>query len=711
MCLFFGSAIDIWKGLIVILQVAFGLGMVIFVHELGHFLVAKFCGVKCEKFYVGFDPAIKIGPISLPRSLFKFRSGETEYGLGIIPLGGYVKMLGQDDNPANYQKESERIRVEGNSDIVPDEDSVAETNSKNKSEEKVEIELDPRSYPAKSVPRRMAIISAGVIMNIFFAAIFAIIAYRAGVKYTPCVVGATVPGHPAWKAGLQPGDHIIQIGRNGEPNPQLRFDNDLRRNVLFSNSDSYIDFLVQRDMTVTWFELRPTASTDQGEKRLQIGVSPAMSNVFLTQLQRNGQKELKNAEEKDDQLQRGDVVIAVNDKPIENGLQLQFELANRADQEIQLTVERQNNHETKQLDIIIEKRPLRQLGLVMQMASVTDVRDGSVAAEAGIKTGDRIIAYNGLPAGDPMTLPERMRQLVGQSVEIELLRDDESLTVQLTPQSPNTLVYSLDPGCPVPMKSLGLIYTVTNTVQEVVPGSPAEEVGLQPGDEIVAAEFIPTEDQEREEEKRIGGLEPIEISSDTKNWPHLFYRLQEVLPNTKIKLTYHRPDNTEQTVVLKAVESDEWFLARRGLIFEYNSDVLRIKSWNWAFQYGLQQTWNDLCFVLVILKKVATGGISPTSFGGPGMIVAAAGTEATQGLGRFLLFLTLLSANLAVINFLPIPVLDGGHMVFLAAEGIRGKPVDERLQFQLTIVGLVFILGLMVFVIGLDISRFANWFL
>ena len=76
----------------VILQVALGLGFVIFVHELGHFLVAKACGVKCEKFFLGFD----VGGMKLA----SFKWGETEYGIGALPLGGYVKMLGQDDNPA-----------------------------------------------------------------------------------------------------------------------------------------------------------------------------------------------------------------------------------------------------------------------------------------------------------------------------------------------------------------------------------------------------------------------------------------------------------------------------------------------------------------------------------------------------------------------------------------------------------------------------------
>ncbi len=86
----------------VILVVALGLGAVIFVHELGHFLVAKACGVKCEKFMIGFD----IGGYKLSR-----KWGETEYGIGILPLGGYVKMLGQDDDPAHIADEMKRCEV------------------------------------------------------------------------------------------------------------------------------------------------------------------------------------------------------------------------------------------------------------------------------------------------------------------------------------------------------------------------------------------------------------------------------------------------------------------------------------------------------------------------------------------------------------------------------------------------------------------------
>src|SRR5215212_11884224 len=105
-----------WLGmkLLAWLGVAAGLTFVIFVHELGHFLVAKACGVKCEKFYVGFDFLefkIPFTNWKIPRSLLKFQWGETEYGIGSLPLGGYVKMLGQDDDPRNAEHEAARIRA------------------------------------------------------------------------------------------------------------------------------------------------------------------------------------------------------------------------------------------------------------------------------------------------------------------------------------------------------------------------------------------------------------------------------------------------------------------------------------------------------------------------------------------------------------------------------------------------------------------------
>ena len=147
---------------VIVLKVAIGLGLVIFVHELGHFLVAKWCGVKCEKLFVGFDVPIKLGwgrwGIPLPAALWRKQWGETEYGVGIIPLGGYVKMLGQDDNPGRAAEERRRSQIDAG-------DSTGDGNPE-------QHQLDPRSYLAKSVPQRMAIISAGRLTRSTFSSPF-----------------------------------------------------------------------------------------------------------------------------------------------------------------------------------------------------------------------------------------------------------------------------------------------------------------------------------------------------------------------------------------------------------------------------------------------------------------------------------------------------------------------------------------------------------
>ena len=122
-------------------------------------------------------------------------------------------------------------------------------------------------------------------------------------------------------------------------------------------------------------------------------------------------------------------------------------------------------------------------------------------------------------------------------------------------------------------------------------------------------------------------------------------------------------------------------------------------------KYGYYQVINDVLRVGKTLGKLINGKISPTNLGGPGTIALAATSEASQGTSRLLLFLTFLSANLAIVNFLPIPILDGGHMLFLAYEGIFRRPVSENVQVILTYAGLMMLLCLMLFVMFLDSFR------
>jgi regulator of sigma E protease len=140
------------------------------------------------------------------------------------------------------------------------------------------------------------------------------------------------------------------------------------------------------------------------------------------------------------------------------------------------------------------------------------------------------------------------------------------------------------------------------------------------------------------------------------------------------------------------------------LLFEPETHTQIAQSFRQAFRWGTKKTLASTLLVYRMIQKMGSGQVSPTMLGGPVTIFKASFGAAKEGIGALLLFLTLLSANLAVLNFLPIPVLDGGHMVLLAWEGIRGKPADERVQLALTYFGLLLILGLMVYVVGLDLG-------
>ena len=147
-----------------------------------------------------------------------------------------------------------------------------------------------------------------------------------------------------------------------------------------------------------------------------------------------------------------------------------------------------------------------------------------------------------------------------------------------------------------------------------------------------------------------------------------------------------------------------WCNPERGLIFEPISVDLKATSVAEAIELGGRETIDATAMVFTVLRKLGTQ-IPLNSVAGPLGIFEVTYRATQEGISHLLLLLTMLSANLAVLNFLPIPVLDGGHMVFLAYEGIRRKPANESVQLALTYVGLVFILGLMVLVLGHDIWR------
>ncbi len=718
----FGSIAGTLHTAFYILVAAIALGVIIFVHELGHFVVAKLCGVKCEKFFLGFDIAGK--------KIFSFRFGETEYGIGILPLGGYVKMLGQDDNPAAAAEERERAKLKSAAAGQPAPakhhsggDVPAEPTAENHDV------FDPRSYMAKSVPQRMAIISAGVISNLIFAVIFATIAYRAGVNFTPCVIGEAIPGDPAWLQGLQPGDRIVAC--NGDkPSNYLRFDMDLSTAVMFTGADSDLRITIRRPENVFGsansivdLKVRPTNAHEKETSRSMIGVAQAESNQLLLvgdstspTLPHTPAAEAKPAFEGGDRLIAADVDGKKYE--LEDGVQIEALLAQNADKDIQFSVSRDDESNPaappKKLEIKVPPAPLHFLGLVMQMGPIAAVQKGSPADAAGFRAGDAIKSIDGNPVDDPVRLPDELAKLAGKEIAVVVDRNDggHSSSVTLHPKLRSPLEYNR--GLAQELMScdaLGIAYPVLNTVAAIAPDAMAGAKKLNAGDKIVSAAFAP-DDKLKKQYAEFGIKfpgEPLKFDDDHRVWPALQAMLQMFPTDTKIKLTFNR-GGKELSADVILISVPEAFYPGRGFFrLDIMSEIRKASSWGEAARLGWRETRESVMQVVTTLRKVASGEVSATGLGGPGTIAVVAAASASQGIPKLLVFLTFLSANLAVINFLPIPILDGGHMMFLLYEGIRGKPASERVQIYLTYLGLVLILTLFVFVIGLDISRFIHW--
>lgn len=683
--------------LLVILMVAVGLGTVIFVHELGHFAVAKMCGVRCDKFFIGFD----IGGYKISR-----KWGETEYGIGILPLGGYVKMMGQDDNPANIAEQVKESQVAGNS---PDSKQIIGPDGKT-------YLVDRRSYLAKSVPQRMAIISAGVIMNIIFAFVFATVAYKLGVPYSPAIVSRTSPGSPAWRAAIVPGDEVIKVDDIVRPSFE-----ELMGSVTLGDLENGLPFVIERDGKPIDVTLIP----EQGAKLARVGIASSSSLIMPEKLQLVDHSSAANASPP---FQGGDEVIAVNGQPVQNYVELSSLFLKNADQPLKLTVLRGAKRPAGQpeakpaggeeVEIVLQPQRERTLGIVLPMSKIVAVQEKSPAAKAGLKPGDFIerivVAGEGADATplslDPVALPEVLRKLGDEQKEIIVTvrraaaEDGKQATEELTIplRSVDWIEGPTSDNDPLAAPALGIAYRALTVVSGVTPGSPAEKEGLQERDVLQSVEFILPADMADKPKTTQFSLYQDE-NKEGIGWPQVLAVLQDLPPTTQLKVSFKRGSET-QAATLTPVESADVYSVDRGIVFQGVQRIRVSETWSEAAHRGFEETIRALTMVYRFLGKLGSQ-VSVTMLGGPITIAQAAGHHAFEGVGKLLIFLTMLSANLAVINFLPIPMLDGGHMVFLAWEGIRGRPASERVVMTMQTAGVVFLVSLMLFVFSLDLHR------
>ena len=664
------------------LSVILGLGMVIFFHELGHFAVAKWCDVHVERFSIG------IGPIIWSR-----QKGETEYALSALPFGGYVKMLGQDDMDPNQMTS----------------DEIAE---------------NPRSYSAKKVWQRMAIISAGVIMNVITGAIFFAMAYRMGVSELPPMVGTVQPGSPAWEAGIRDGDMITRI--NGS---DIENFTDINQNVVLSSGSILVEG-DHEDGTPFSFTIAPK----RGKTVRIIGIGPAATTEISTEIADPKQIVMTGmpSERASEPFLPGDRIIAVNGRPVEYLHQMANITAGLASEEISYSVERPNEPGAKDsgktsLQITVPAQPMKSVGLWMAIGPVTSIVKGSIAEQQGLKVGDQIVKVADLEVSkdiDPLRLPNYFADHAGEAVEVTVNRpqkgdSNETVTLTITPSdAPGWSERPLSITAPLPIPAIGAGIHILPRIAHIVPDSEAATSGAKfaVGQKITKVELQHADpanivadilgDKAAPEIIDLENLAVDEESPGEPNWAYVFANIQQV-PNRQVRL-YVSDSSDGSGNFAHLFESKEtvdgWYVPLRGIGgWVQESRLRKAETFSEAVGLGMRYTKTSGINIYMTLRSLFQRNLSPRALSGPLGIVKIGYAVADQGPSKLLMFLGFLSINLAVLNFLPIPVLDGGHMVFLIWEAVaRRKPSTRVINFAHGI-GLIFIISLFVFVLYLDI--------
>lgn len=718
-------------------KVIIGFSFIIFVHELGHFLAAKWVGIRVDRFSVGFGPrlfgwrsgeGLTFGerPNYAADDLAEKRFGETDYCFRALPLGGYVKMLGEED-------------------IIVDEKTG-----------EMKLGNDPRAFPSRPVGQRLIVASAGVIFNLLFAAILLMCVFLVGRPVIAPVVGMLEADSPGVRAGLQRGDRIVAI--NGNPISsfneiriaEILADSELRLRVERNGEKMENEFVVPLD----------------GDDRLRtIGVAPAETTTLAGEMLASVVKPRAPA--------AGDVITHVNGEAVQFGWEIRRAFTLSDGRAVKLTIQPADGDapfecEVKpaigiapdsvppntKLEDAVSYRHI--LGLLPRRA-VIFVNNGSPAERAGLRAGDAIAEWGPIANPRYSEIVSTIQEYAGRKLRVAVERNGERVELEIIPKRPFQFFGTADakvgagmvmadsgrpvvadtlPGTPAAAMRLprgALLVAIDEqpvydwfdvirllktgagrTVQVryragdqeavasmAVPSSPVNELGLPPTASVISV------DNERSLRRENGGEDKLPS-------PEVLRRMLAARVGQTVTLRYQvDPYSNEVRTAEFAVRPDN--IDPWQMRIEFGSPVpleprFETLSANGnpvkAMRMGFQVTYDVVINVLYTMRQSTKRGSAVTeNVAGPVGIVGVAMGVARTSFSDLLFFLAFLSANLAVFNLLPVPVLDGGLIMFLLIEKIKGKPLSLKTQMISTIVGLAVILLVFIVVTIQDVAR------
>ncbi len=684
-----------------ILIMMLGFGLLIFVHELGHFLAAKWAGIRTEAFAVGMGPVafawrkgVGFAPgsthqkvvtktgraaISLTETELKSHGiGETEYSLRWLPIGGFVKMLGQDDlNPTAASG-------------------------------------DPRSYTQTPVWKRMIVVSAGVVANLILAVGFFILAFVVGVSFEGPRIGDVAPTLPAGSAiatnaselgvengRMQPGDVVARI--NGDV---MRTFADVRNAVAMAGPDETLTVEVERAglETPLVYEVKPEKSPLEG--LLSLGVAPAFTTTLYDDPQVSAWLAMRGLG--DEGVEPGMRLTTINGAAVERLDQVRNVIESSRGAPLNLTYAANDGTAVNvtvdadpQLQPLIRPDGAREridfglLGLT-PLVRIEQVTPESPNADV-IRAGDVVLKVGGEDYPTMSSFRAAIIDHTGGPLPMTVLRNGERVSFEATLRNRQVGVL---PGL---ARDLPMIATpVTNAKP------PATRENPEPDVETTAIAGLP-----------LTGGTLIRAIDDTpvNNWREIRAALQAAGAG-EVALTVTYPiggDATDATeTVVMTIGPDD---AARLADLTWTSNLLEPSAWRpeqvllkasnpvEAVSMGVDQSWNMMVNTYFTLLRLVQGTVGVEQLRGPVGIVHIGTTVVDRGAMYFIFFLALISVNLAVLNFLPLPIVDGGLFLFLVYERFKGRPPSVAFQNAVTLAGIALLATLFLVVTYNDIMR------
>lgn len=693
---FLGTAMDLTL-------VVLGFSLIIFLHELGHFLAARWAGIRVLAFAIGFGPAVA----SFRRGMgWRRGSGEreyctrvvseghgatqaispTEYRLNLLPFGGYVRMLGQDD-------------------LDPSSVSAATD-----------------SYQSSPVWKRMVVISAGVAMNLASAAAIFVLVFMIGLRTEPARIGDVDPGSPAAtavainassagvaSAGLHPGDEVVSI--NGKAANSF---NDLVLATAMARRGDPVLIRVRREGLGEELEFHITPRQSTTTKLLDIGVGPALSTDLPEA--RNAYRRAIATQNLDrlglTGVAPGMRLASINGRgQVDSGHELDEAIRGSRGRPVLLTFVSRDGDEANvtlptRAELEIDLIPRPDGSVVPQrhlagLAPVMSVREAQEAATTqGILDGDIFARLGDVEYPSVAQGMQEIRRHAGGTIPVVVLRKEgdgwSEVSLDVAVSSKGTIGFFVDEtdattslvSAPPDL----LTPAVTSTTGRTEPYRPAAAgVVTRPGSRIVAVNANPVSTLgEVRDLFRTIAVSALAESRDTA-------RIRLTIEPPRLAGAPNEP-RAVQDVDLSIGSEDivrlvslTWNAPAGSWIFTPQQTTLRADGPLAAVGLGLAETHRVMMTTYVTFARLFEGTVKVEHLKGP-VGIAHIGTRlADRGVVWLLFFMALISVNLAVVNFLPLPIVDGGQFVFLVIEKMRGKPLPIPVQNAVALAGLLLI--------------------